>query len=131
MDNKRKFDISGITVGSLIAFAALVIAIGQFLSQIFGSVEGYRRCQPSVLGTFWTENKRTTKRWRWAQFRYEVLFTTPEILLVQPTQLPLMSIERSFDPVESDRDCEKNAPINELVCWIPFLHSVHEHHENL
>ncbi|KAK4232755.1 hypothetical protein C8A03DRAFT_20016 [Achaetomium macrosporum] len=129
MDDGKRVDIAAIIIGSAIAFAGLLIAIGQFLSQIFGSVEGYRCCQSSVLGIFWS--KKTTTRWRWTQFRYEVLFTTPEIVLVQPTPPSAMFISDSFDPVGSGQDSDKIAPFNELVCWIPFLESVHEHHENL
>ena len=135
MDDSNTLQIASIAIGSAIAFAGVLIATGQFLSQIFGSVEGYRRCQSSVLGIFWSKRKRTTIRWRWTQLRFEVLFTTPEIVLVQPTPPSAMFIQDSFDPVKSDEDSaehsDKLIPINELVCWIPFLRSLHDHHENL
>ena len=86
MDYGKKVEIAAITIGSAIAVAGLLIAIGQFLSQIFGSLEGYRRCQSSVLGIFWY--KRTTLRWRWTQFRCEVLFNTPELYSSSRLRLP-------------------------------------------
>jgi L-asparagine transporter-like permease len=38
------------TAALAIAISALVIAVGQFLSQLFSTADGYRRCQPSVIG---------------------------------------------------------------------------------
>lgn len=61
-----------------ISFVALFIALFQLLAQVFDTAEGYRRCQPSVLGR-WAG--KTRLRWRWTQFRFETLFTTPEIVL--------------------------------------------------
>jgi hypothetical protein len=42
-----------------VALTALAIAIGQLLQQVFSTAEGYRRCQPSVLGP-WARNTRLT-----------------------------------------------------------------------
>ena len=62
----------------VVALLALCIALGQLLQQIFGTAEGYRRCQASVIGP-WA--RRTRLSWRWSQFRFETKFTTPEIRL--------------------------------------------------
>lgn len=61
-----------------IALVALLTALGQLLQQYFATADGYRRCQKSVMG-YWAT--RTRLRWRWREFRFETLFTTPEIFL--------------------------------------------------
>lgn len=61
-----------------VALTALVIAVGQLLQQVFSTAEGYRRCQRSVLGD-WAQGTRL--QWRWTQFRFEVKFVTPAIVL--------------------------------------------------
>ncbi|KAF2839902.1 hypothetical protein M501DRAFT_991894 [Patellaria atrata CBS 101060] len=52
--------------------------MGRLLAQIFGTADGYRRCQESVIGP-WARRIRLV--WRWSQFRFETKFTTPEIVL--------------------------------------------------
>jgi hypothetical protein len=66
----------------IVALLAFVIAIGQLLQQIFGTADGYRRCQSSVIGQWAT---KTRLSWRWAEFRFETKFTTPTIKLL-PTK---------------------------------------------
>jgi hypothetical protein len=62
----------------IVALLALVIALGQLVQQIFGTADGYRRCQKSVIGP-WA--KYTKLQWRWSQFRFETKFATPDIRL--------------------------------------------------
>lgn len=62
----------------VISIVALLVALGQLLQQYFATADGYRRCQASVMGR-WSE--RTRLRWRWRQFRFETLYTTPEIFI--------------------------------------------------
>jgi hypothetical protein len=38
------------TAALAIAIAALLIALGQLVSQLFGTADGYRKCQDSVIG---------------------------------------------------------------------------------
>ena len=45
-----------------IAIAALLIALGQLIQQLFGTADGYRRCQSSVIGGWSTLARR---RFRW------------------------------------------------------------------
>ena len=61
-----------------IALCAMLISSGQLIGQYFAAAEGYRRCQLSVMG-LWA--KCTRLRWRWRHFRFETLFTIPEISL--------------------------------------------------
>lgn len=69
-----------------VALTALAIAVGQLLQQVFSTAEGYRRCQHSVLGP-WARKTRLT--WRWSQFRFEVKFTTPDIVLQTNVPMPV------------------------------------------
>jgi hypothetical protein len=61
-----------------IALVALFTALGQLLQQYFATADGYRRCQKSVMGEY---AKRTHLRWRWREFRFETLYTVPEIFM--------------------------------------------------
>ena len=36
----------------IVALLALVIALGQLIQQIFGTADGYRRCQSSTIGSW-------------------------------------------------------------------------------
>ncbi|KAL8871057.1 MAG: hypothetical protein Q9174_003036 [Haloplaca sp. 1 TL-2023] len=63
-----------------VALCALAIAITQLCGQMLATADGYRRCQPSVMGA-WA--KYTKLRWKWSQMRFETLYTTPEIFLVE------------------------------------------------
>ncbi|KAG9236263.1 hypothetical protein BJ875DRAFT_235729 [Amylocarpus encephaloides] len=62
-----------------IALVALFTALGQLLQQYFATADGYRRCQTSVMGEYGT---RTYLRWRWREFRFETIYTVPEISMV-------------------------------------------------
>lgn len=80
------------TAALAIAIAALVIAFGQLLQQLFGTAEGYRKCQSSVIGD-WSSLVSLRLRWSdkcidqfawlgcadWnrSSFRFEVKVTTP------------------------------------------------------
>ncbi|KAJ5377527.1 uncharacterized protein N7496_004936 [Penicillium cataractarum] len=61
-----------------IALVALLIALCQLLQQYFATADGYRRCQKRVMGP-WAS--RTRLHFRKSEFRFETLFTTPEIYL--------------------------------------------------
>ncbi|KAL8691515.1 MAG: hypothetical protein Q9218_003281 [Villophora microphyllina] len=62
-----------------VALVALAIATTQLCGQLFATADGYRRCQPSVMGA-WAQHTRL--RWKWSEMRFETLFTTPEIFLL-------------------------------------------------
>ena len=77
---------SNISLAALVvALAALIVATGQLLGQYFATADGYRRCQPSVMGA-WA--KFTHLKWKWTQFRFETIFTVPEIVM-----LPLVTLD--------------------------------------
>lgn len=136
MANNSDNDISYAALA--IALAALVIALGQLLTQIFATAEGYRRCQASVMGG-WA--KKTRRRFRWAEFRFETLYSIPRFGLTNhrteyvkvlstkdynytrgaiPLDGTLESMHWTFcgpDHVRSDSF--------ELVSWISFLKALH------
>ncbi|RDL40064.1 Uncharacterized protein BP5553_00043 [Venustampulla echinocandica] len=62
-----------------IALVALVTAFGQLLQQYLATADGFRRCQKSVMGEY---ARKTHRRWRWSEFRFETLYTVPEITMV-------------------------------------------------
>jgi hypothetical protein len=50
------------TTALIIAMAALVIACGQLLQQLFATADGLRRCQNSVIGG-WSQLVQLRFRW--------------------------------------------------------------------
>ena len=105
-----------------IALVALVIAVGQLLQQVFATAEGYRRCQPSVLGP-WA--KRTRLRWRWSQFRFEVLFVTPRIKFMTTPRGALMLMHTHPEKFFKPETLESTSDIKEMASWIPLLVSLY------
>ena len=53
------------TAALAIAISALVIASGQLIAQLFSTADGYRRCQPSVIGDWY---KLVELKFRWSVF---------------------------------------------------------------
>lgn len=122
--------LDGIALLALvISVVALVIALAQLLAQIVGTVEGHRKCQASVMGK-WSEH--THRHWRWTQFRFETLFTTPEIVLApyhpkHPNTIAITGEEKSrTETYVPQKDDMINDPNSELACWVPLLIALHE-----
>lgn len=65
-------------VAIIIALIAFFVTTAQLLQALFGTAVGYRHCQPSVMGGWATKTRR---KWRWSEFRFETIFTTPNIRL--------------------------------------------------
>lgn len=65
-------------VAIVIALIAFFVTTAQLPQALFGTAEGYRRWQPSVIGR-WAE--KTRRKWRWSESRFETIFTTPDIHL--------------------------------------------------
>ncbi|KAI9847915.1 MAG: hypothetical protein M1837_001432 [Sclerophora amabilis] len=88
--------------------------------------------------------RRTRLRWRWSQFRFETLFTVPEIVLA--SYLPVDNAEkrrvqrvtngsidewitgsqRSRERTMDDTVTSADDRDSERVCWLPFLTSLHQ-----
>ncbi|KAI4091325.1 MAG: hypothetical protein LQ348_006005 [Seirophora lacunosa] len=153
-DNSKEAQIASAALA--VALTALAIAIVQLLGQLFATADGYRRCQPSVMGA-WAQYTRL--RWKWSEMRFETLFTTPEILLMnyklfpETTSKPTGSIWRrdyqwigempgaiedgSFEDRQIYRriDCldanlvdenKGSGMRDEMACWLPFLNSIRD-----
>ena len=135
---------TNLTVTALtISLCALLLTLGQLLGQCFATADGYRRCQPSVMG-LWA--KRTRLRWRWSQFRFETLFTTPEIALI-PFSIDQDRQRTVVNLTNEKIECISGSPVSrihtmavssamtnnsdELACWVPFLESLHENEQEL
>ena len=65
-------------VALIISLTALVCSTAQLLCQYLATADGYRRCKKAVMGPWARE---TCLRWHWKQFRFETIFTVPEIIL--------------------------------------------------
>lgn len=125
----------------VIACCSLFVTTGQLLGQYFATADGYRRCQPSVMGP-WA--KRTRMRWRWLQWRFEVLFTTPDIFLhtfaVDRHHERYGTLPNGGEWVSGSHESESRTmvasrffsnPSDEMVCWLPFLASLHYHEREM
>ena len=130
---------TNLTITALtISLCALTLTLGQLLGQYFATADGYRRCQTSVMGP-WA--KRTRLRWRWGQFRFETLFTTPEIVL-EPYYMDQNRHRIAVNKTNEQIEYISGSPASrintmavslvvknnsdELACWLPFLESLHK-----
>jgi hypothetical protein len=124
-----------------IALVALLVALGQLFQQYLGTADGYRRCQKSVMGGY---AKRTRLHWRWSEFRFETLYSTPEIFLAgdgasndlsqvlitgdtASRGLSLLSDESLKNPqsgakIMRQREWYSQVFRDEMSCWIPLLY---------
>lgn len=134
MNDDKTLSVTALAV----ALVALVVALGQLLGQYFATAEGYRRCQSSVMGP-WA--RYTRLRWRSRQFRFETLFTTPQIIFLpdrhDPSRLagsasspqsPLMisDAEHVGRPTRDLFTLDPNSQKDEdLVCWLSLLQSLY------
>lgn len=137
MCNQSSVDTNIAIAAIAVALCAFIVSLRQLLGQYSATAEGYRRCQPSVMGP-WAQWTRL--RWRWGQFRFETLFTTPQIFLaafhIDQNQQRVAAISTddriefisgspesrirtmSVSPGEEERS-------SELACWLPLLGSLH------
>lgn len=111
----------------IVAVVALVIASGQFLQQVFGTADGYRRCQSSVIGP-WSRNTRL--RWRWKEFRFETLLTTPEIIVLEDADENPHCMNNKYIPMELrltlQRVSSKDSFSRDHVTWMLSLRQIFE-----
>ncbi|KAK2468839.1 hypothetical protein H9L39_19601 [Fusarium oxysporum f. sp. albedinis] len=113
-------------VALIVSAVALIIALAQLLAQVIGTVEGHRRCQKTVMGA-WAN--KTRRDWHWRQFRYETIFTTPEIVLMpyNPKESESVAVTGYEDSRKSTLELgDKSDPSHQLVCWVHLLSALHE-----
>lgn len=120
-------------VAITIALIAFFVTTAQLLQALFGTAEGYRRCQSSVIGGWATKTKR---KWRWSEFRFETIFTTPDIhlaLIEQPNQTRETLIEGTrtsrMKTYSADgafwRGLGYSETEHDLVNWLSFLNMLY------
>lgn len=129
-DEMGNVDVSLAATALAIALVAFITALGQLLQQYFATADGYRRCQRSVMGE-WAS--KTRLRWRWREFRFETLYTTPELFMTNtgPDRSDQVLIEGGIDsrlatlaPAPSSSS-HGGRHIDETVCWVSLLHQLH------
>ncbi len=106
-----------------IALVALVTTLTQLLQQSFTTAEGFRRCQPSVLGP-WA--KFTRRRWRFQEFRFETRYTVPAITIQEKRSAkdiwPKEVWDTALPPRPSLRLIYSSLAISEeTASWLLFL----------
>ena len=119
------------TVALAIALVALVTTVSQVIGQFLATADGYRRCQPSVMGR-WA--KSTRRKFRWSEMRFETIYRTPFFGLSHPSdQSPTALAAIQIDgTIASMRDtyCEPTVDnrdgFKELVSWVRFIEALHK-----
>ena len=127
-----------------VALIALFGALGQLLQQYFGTADGYRRCQESVVGP-WAS--KTRLRFRWREVRFETLYTVPHIVLHRITwtssEIPDCPYENGVWIPTGKSGNSKDAGFtnllvsgkadqtSELVTWLRFLGSIQWLHKRM
>ena len=83
-------DSSVATVALIVSLIALFIALLQLLQQIFGTAEGYRRCQESIIGPW---SKLRGRKIRWSELRIETVFCVPDFSFEYGNEVVLRSVK--------------------------------------
>jgi hypothetical protein len=127
----------------VVALVALLTTVCQVLQQYFGTADGFRRCQDSVVGP-WA--KRTRLKFRWSEFRFETLFTVPHIMLQRTVWVSSEMPECPYtdggwilgQPEHQTGADAVNLLISgravdspELVTWLRFLRSIQWTHKRM
>ena len=114
----------------IIAVIAFFVTTGQLLQQIFGTADGYRHCQASVIGEWATLTRR---KWRWSEFRFETRFTTPNIRLITAEDRTRLEKVRPITGGSDSRDRSYVTSIGnpdddesgDQVGWLALLDQLH------
>ena len=116
-------------VAIIIALIAFFVTTAQLLQALFGTAVGYRQCQPSVMGG-WA--KRTRRKWRWSEFRFETIFTTPNFQLSFYMENPNVVFVTGSRSSREQTYCTPNIPwvetggSDDVAGWLSFLNMIHE-----
>ena len=116
-----------------VALVALITTISQLLGQFFATADGYRRCQSSVMGG-WA--KKTHRRFRWSELRFETLYSTPRFQLSYSNELSdITSIGPGYATLNGSLNSMQStfcSPLHivgdestELVSWVRFIGALH------
>ncbi|MCJ1458891.1 hypothetical protein MMC28_009267 [Mycoblastus sanguinarius] len=125
------------TIALAVALVALITTISQVLGQFLATADGYRRCQPSVMGR-WA--KLTHRRFRWSEMRFETMYTTPLFGLFpympgRPLSQKMDAQGRTTPHVQLDGSayamkvtyCEPSGynSTTELASWVKLVEALH------
>ncbi len=117
-------------VAIVIAIIAFFVTVSQFLVQVFGTIEGLRRCRQSVIGDWTTLAK---PHWRWREFRFETRYQTPHIHLTSIDDrisgaIALRNDGESRRLSYSRKTSAPNETTGELASWLTLIDQLHEVH---
>ena len=125
------------TIALAVALVALITTISEVLGQFLATADGYRRCQPSVMGG-WA--KLTHRHFRWSEMRFETMYTTPRFGLFSYMPGRPVSEERDAQGKISPHFqldgspyalkatyCEPATRISgtELASWVKLIEALH------
>ncbi|KAF7912555.1 uncharacterized protein EAF01_001576 [Botrytis porri] len=97
-------------VALLVAVIALLTTCLQVAQQYFSSAEGYRRCAESVMG-LWSAG--THRQLRIREFRVEVVFEVPVILVAPPNNQRGPILNRPIHYIDGTPDSYKNTKVRQ------------------
>ncbi|KAK6002752.1 hypothetical protein QM012_001502 [Aureobasidium pullulans] len=130
----KKMDISTM-VALAIGVLALLATIFQTLQQYLGTADGYRRCGEGVMGPW---GRKTRLRWRWREFRFEVLYCVPFVEYGLPVKgedgsriiRPFCDQPEltTFNPNPPEKQRDWNA---ELAGWVHLMHNLGLHDQSV
>ena len=118
------------SVALVVSLVALFVTLAQLLQQIFGTAEGYRRCQESIIGP-WARLRR--RRIRVAELRMETQFETPDFSFIT---LEVKNFIRSdniyhFNGNQNKGLVPKRGGYRKgQVGWLPLMSAVHDLEQN-
>lgn len=87
-------------VALLVSIVALLVTMAQFLASMFATAGGRHKCSTSVMGA-WGYLTRVKRHW--TEFRFEVMFVSPDILLKDSTELQPLEAPKNRSSWLSDR----------------------------
>lgn len=97
-------------VALIVAVIALLTTCLQVAQQYFSSAEGYRRCAESVMG-LWSGG--THRQLRIREFRVEVVFEVPVILVAPPSNTRGPILNKPIHYIDGTPESYKNTKVRE------------------
>ncbi|KAF7931369.1 hypothetical protein BELL_0224g00020 [Botrytis elliptica] len=99
-------------VALIVAVIALLTTCLQVAQQYFSSAEGYRRCAESVMG-LWSEG--THRKLRIREFRVEVVFEVPVILVAPPDNPWGPILNKPIHYIDGTPESYKNTKVRQPI----------------
>jgi hypothetical protein len=121
MAGRGDAEVNVAIVALIVSAIALIIAFSQFIVQLAGTADGYRRCAESVIDVWHVKRRRVFK---WSEFRFETQYITPQVVLLTPAEFQAYTDEYGEVYLIS------SAKLKEPVCK-ELDHTVHQDHYHL